>query len=242
MIDHGLGLQTTLPRGEMLRFVGGTTAIGGLVAAAVLRYFWVAAQWQRGVQGEARAQVIALQARIRPHFLFNSMNTIASLIRVRPDDAERAVEDLSDLFRAALNAGDQLVPLSTELELVDRYLDIEALRLGSKLRIERNLADAPADLQIPALLLQPLVENAVLHGVQALAAGGTIVLDARVDGDGVVITIRNPRPDVPVERPGNGTALDNVRQRMHYHYGDRARLAVDAGQGYYAVTLVLPRT
>ncbi len=240
-IDHGLGIGHTLPRESYARFVLGNIVVAGLVAAAAFRYFWISAQWQRGVRGEARAQVVALQARIQPHFLFNSMNTIASLIAVRPDDAERAVEDLSDLLRAALNAGEGLTTFDAEMELAQRYLDIEQLRLGEKLRLRVTREGVPGDFPMPSLLLQPLVENAVLHGVQAMVEGGVIELHCACIGEHLVITVRNPRPDPPVQRPGNRSAQDNVRQRMQYHYGDRGRLEVDAGRGYYAVKLTIPR-
>ena len=165
------------------RFVGGCVVLAALVTAAAFRYFYVQAQWQRQIRAQARAQVSALQARIRPHFLFNSMNTIASLIRSQPAAAERAVEDLADLFRAALKAGDEPSRLDVELELVRRYLDIEQLRLGTRLKVQWDLATLPDDLPVPALLLQPLVENAVHHGIQPLPEGGVVEISARADAE-----------------------------------------------------------
>jgi two-component system sensor histidine kinase AlgZ len=132
-LDRLLDLELTRGVGNASRFVGGCVLLTAMVTAAAFRYFYVQAQWQRQIRAQARAQVAALQARIRPHFLFNSMNTIASLIRSQPVAAERAVEDLSDLFRAALKAGDELSRLDVEFELVRRYLDIEQLRLGARL-------------------------------------------------------------------------------------------------------------
>jgi two-component system sensor histidine kinase AlgZ len=242
LIDEGAGLGLTEQGEGWFGFAVSTTLITLLVAAVLLRYYYVRAQWQRETRAQAKAQVVALQARIRPHFLFNSMNTIASLIRTRPDDAERAVEDLSDLFRAALAAGEGMTTLGDELSLVDRYLAIEELRLGDRLRVERDTAMLPADLPVPSLLLQPLVENAVLHGIQPLPDGGTVAIRGAASPGRITITIHNPRPAVaPTYARGNRTALENVRQRMRYHYGERGKLEVDAGAGYYAVVVNIPR-
>jgi two-component system, LytTR family, sensor histidine kinase AlgZ len=242
LIDEGAGLGLTEQGEGPFGFAVSTTLITLLVAAVLLRYYYVRAQWQREIKAQAKAQVVALQARIRPHFLFNSMNTIASLIRTRPQEAERAVEDLSDLFRAALSAGEGMTTLGDELALVDRYLAIETLRVGERLRVERDTAALPADLPIPSLLLQPLVENAVLHGIQPLPEGGTIAIRGAASPERVSIAIHNPRPAVaPAYTRGNRTALENVRQRMRYHYGERGKLEVDAGAGYYAVVVSIPR-
>lgn len=241
-IDTGAGLGLTEADGSTLEFVASTTVITLLVASVLLRYYYVRAQWQRETKAQAKAQVMALQARIRPHFLFNSMNTIASLIRTRPDDAERAVEDLSELFRAALAAGEGMSTLGEELALIDSYLAIETLRLGERLKVDHDTASLPTDLPIPSLLLQPLVENAVLHGIQPLPAGGTVQIHGSATADRIDLRIRNPRPLVaPAYTRGNRTALENVRQRMRYHYGDRGKLEVDAGDGYYQVAVTIPR-
>lgn len=241
-LDRLLALGFTRELGEPVRAVASIVAITLLVTTAALRYFYVRAQWQHGVKAQARAQVQALQARIRPHFLFNSMNTIASLIATRPEAAERAVEDLSELFRAALSAGDELSDLGRELELIDSYLAIEQWRLGPRLTVTRALDELPRDLPIPALSLQPLVENAVLHGIEALSAGGVIAMACEVRPERVVFSIRNPRAaGRPVRPHGNHIALDNIRQRLKYHFGERAALEVDAGPDYYACRVTLPR-
>jgi two-component system sensor histidine kinase AlgZ len=165
-LDQALDLRLTAPVGEGVRFVVVNAAICALIAAALLRYLFVLERWRERVRAAAKAQVDALQARIRPHFLFNSMNTIASLVRTRPADAERTVEDLSELFRAALGADDGHGTLGDELDLVGRYLDIERLRLGDRLRVEIDVDGAPRTFRLPRLLLQPLVENAIYHGIQ----------------------------------------------------------------------------
>jgi two-component system sensor histidine kinase AlgZ len=240
-LDRQLGTALT-PAGG-LRFVGGNGAIAALVGAALLRYFYVLAQWQERLRAASRAQVEALQARIRPHFLFNSMNTVAALVRVDPPAAERTVENLSELFRAALGADDRPGTLGEELQLIDRYLAIEQLRLGGRLRVDRDLDDVPAALPLPRLLLQPLVENAVHHGIHGCREGGVVGIGARRLDDAVEIVIDNPLPDADaVARDGHGHALDNVRRRIEYHYGKRGALEAGVVDGRYRVRVRLPES
>jgi two-component system, LytTR family, sensor histidine kinase AlgZ len=241
VIDQQLGLQLTLPEQFQARFIWRNAALCALIGAALLRYFYVFEQWRVRVRAEAKARFEALQARIRPHFLFNSMNTIASLIRTRPEEAERAVEDLSDLFRAALGNDTARSTLGEELDLVRRYLDIEKLRLGERLRVEMDVAALPVDMPMPALLLQPLVENAVYHGIQQLPDGGTVTIrGSRADGM-VEIAIRNPCPPTGARAAGrHGMALANTRARIEYHFGLRGTLEVAAGADNFACTLRLP--
>ena len=220
-------------------FAASTAAMATLVAAAALRHAYVTAQWQSGVAASARAQFDALQARIRPHFLFNSMNTIAALIRTRPAAAETAVEDLSDLFRAALRDDRRPSTLAEDIELARRYLAIEQLRLGPRLAVDADIGELP-DLETPPLLLQPLVENAVVHGIECMPKGGTIQLRVTPAPAGVTVEVRNPRPADRRPSRGTGTALDNIRRRLAYHFGDRAHMEVDEGADYYAVRLHLP--
>jgi two-component system sensor histidine kinase AlgZ len=238
-MDQALGLGLTAGPGEGPRFLLGNAVVAALISAALLRYLFVLELWQERVEAASKAQVDALQARIRPHFLFNSMNTIASLIRTRPAEAERTVEDLSDLFRAALGSSETPGTLGEELDLMDHYLRIEKLRLGDRLRVEIEADDLPRDLPLPRLLLQPLVENAIYHGVQPLADGGTIRITGRHPPGRVEITIRNPLPpDAAPKR--NGHALANIRARIEYHFGPRGELSVEPGGGEYAVTVRLP--
>jgi two-component system sensor histidine kinase AlgZ len=240
-IDQGLGLGLSVPEEQTVRFVAGNAAIAALIAAALLRYLYVLELWQERVEAAAKAQVDALQARIRPHFLFNSMNTIASLIRTRPAEAERTVEDLADLFRAALGSGDTPGTLGEELDLMDHYLRIEKLRLGDRLSIALDVGDLPRDLPLPRLLLQPLVENAIYHGIQPLADGGTVRIEGRNLPGQIEITIRNPlQAEARVSTSRNGVALANIRARIEYHFGTRGELRVEPGGGEFAVTVRLP--
>ena len=236
-LDHALG--TTLTPASAPRFVSGNTILAALLGAALLRYFYVLAEWRARLAAVARAQFDALQARIRPHFLYNSMNTVAALVRADPDAAERTVEDLSELFRASLGAGDKPTTLGAELGLIDRYLAIEQLRLGDRLNVERDLVDLPAGMEIPALLLQPLVENAVYHGIQPRRDGGTLRIAARRVAGSIEIEIANPLPDIsaPV-RSGHG--LDNVRRRIAYHFGERGALETRNRDGEFRVLVRLP--
>jgi two-component system sensor histidine kinase AlgZ len=239
-LDHQFNLGMTLPYDLQARFLSRNVLLAGLVSAALLRYFYVLEQWRARVRAEAKARFEALQARIRPHFLFNSMNTIVSLIRTRPADAERAVEDLSDLFRAALGADNRPSTLGAELELVRNYLEIEQLRLGERLHVEFDVAALPGDLIVPGLLLQPLIENAIYHGIEQVP-GGTIAIRGTHDGDMLAIEIRNPRPRAGDRGPGrHGVALDNTRSRIEYHFGRRGGLDIDAGDDYFTCVVRLP--
>jgi two-component system sensor histidine kinase AlgZ len=189
-------------------------------------------QWRLEQASALQSRIQALQSRIRPHFLFNSMNISASLIPVDPDNAEAVVEDLSALFRASLNEAGNQVPLEHELMLCRRYLRIEALRLDERLRVEWQLDDLPRGLRIPQLTLQPLVENAIYHGIQPLPEGGTVRIEARYV-DGVVhVRVTNPVPPEGALTPdgrarataGNGIAVQNIRTRLEALYGDSVRL------------------
>ena len=237
-LDHALGTGLTPVSGA--RFVVGNTVLAALLGAALLRYFYVLADWRARLAAVARAQFEALQARIRPHFLYNSMNTVAALVRVDPAAAERTIEDLSELFRAALGAEDKPSTLGAELGLIDRYLAIEQLRLGDRLKVERDLDALPLDMEMPALLLQPLVENAVYHGIQPRREGGTLKIAGRQTEAGVEIEIDNPRPDITsTHRSGHG--MHSVRRRIAYHFGELGRLDVRVDDGIYRVIVRLPR-
>lgn len=227
------------------RFTLGSAAMTALITALALRYFYVSDRGSAQMLANARAQADALQARIRPHFLFNSMNLIASLLRRDPDVAERAVLDLSDLFRAALGAGDGDSTLQAECELAERYLSIESLRLGERLKVIW-LRDEPLpwSLPMPRLVLQPLVENAVLHGISRVPAGGTIVLALSSDGANLRIRVRNPAPD-PATRglpllQGAGHAQRNIAHRLAWRFGPAARMTGAWADGYYACEITVP--
>lgn len=221
-------------------FVTRTLGVSAIAAALILRYFYIQYHWRLQIAAEARARLQALQARIRPHFLFNCMNTIASLTRTDPRAAEQAVEDLADLFRASLGDGRHLVALEDEFELARHYLRIEALRLGPRLQMVWNLGELPPGIEIPQLTLQPLLENAIYHGIEPLPAGGTITLEARVHGADIEFVIRNPYASKLDQHAGNRVAQDNVRQRLEAYFGTRGVLSTTEAEGEYEVIVRIP--
>jgi two-component system sensor histidine kinase AlgZ len=216
-----------------------------IVTALLLRYFFVTHQWQKHVRAEAHSRIQALQARIRPHFLFNSMNTIAALTRSDPQRAEEAVEDLADLFRATLRDSHSPLRLKEELELSRIYQRIEALRLGDRLQVKWDVAELPMRAFVPGLTVQPLLENAIYHGIEPLERGGTVTISGHVVDGEVELVVSNPVALKPVqteERTGNRLALDNIRQRLELAYGGRGSLRVDQQPDLYRVTVRFPYT
>jgi two-component system, LytTR family, sensor histidine kinase AlgZ len=223
-------------------FVLRHVAIGAVVSLLVLRYFWLQHQWRTQVSAEANSRYEALQARMRPHFLFNSLNSIAALVVQRPADAERLVEDLSELMRASLEVRNRLVPLRDELEITRAYLNIEQARLGERLKVEWAIPDDMLDEGVPLLSVQPLVENAVYHGVERREGNSTIRIGAQPRSEGFIIEIANPRVDgAAPARTGLRIALDNVAQRLALIYGERARLELSEEPERFVARLHLPR-
>ncbi len=215
--------------------------IAAIVLALLMRYLYVASEWRRSIVLEAQARISALQALIRPHFLFNSMNTIASLTRSDPRQAEEAVEDLSDLLRASLTTNKDLSSLKEEFEIAAIYQRIEKLRLGERLDIRWEIDELPMRSTIPSLTLQPLIENAIYHGIERLEGGGVVEVSGRRDGDALNIVVSNPvAPGAPKRRDGNQMALSNVRQRFELAYGNRASVTVDDQPERYTVSLSFP--
>jgi two-component system, LytTR family, sensor histidine kinase AlgZ len=235
------GIGSTLVPATRAEFVLRTLGLSLIVSAAVLRYLWVQHQWRLRVEAEAGTRFTALQARIRPHFLFNSMNTIAALTRSDPARAEQATEDLADLFRASLAEGRQRVTLADELDLCRRYARIEAMRLGDRLRIDWKTDALPPRARIPGLILQPLVENAIYHGVETAERGATVAVTGRVDGDTAVVEVRNPLPpDRTGPRQGLRIALDNVAERVALAFPGRGRLDAEQDGDEFVVTVRFP--
>ena len=229
------------------RFSGGSATVTTLIVALALRHFYVSDRWLAQTEANARAEADALQARIRPHFLFNSMNLIAGLLRRDPVLAERAVLDLSDLFRAALGAGEGDSTLAAECELAARYLSIEQLRLGERLRVEWDKREPlPWELPLPRLVLQPLVENAVLHGVSRLPEGGVVAITLWTEGGALRLRVRNPAPAPAPDATaaalhrGAGHAQRNIGHRLAWRFGPQARVTAGWSDGYYACEVTLP--
>jgi two-component system sensor histidine kinase AlgZ len=209
---------------------------------AALMAAWL--HWREGrrTPADAKARLAELQSRIRPHFLFNTLNTAVSLVRTDPARAEGVLEDLADLFRVALADNDNSsgsVSLGSELELARRYLAIEALRFGDRLRLDWQLDPTADAARLPPLVLQPLLENAVRHGVEPAEAGGQVRVRTRVRLGQVEITIDNSLSGA-ASRPGHGLALANVRERLRLLHDLDAQFEVQQGQGRYRVRIVVP--
>ncbi len=224
-------------------FVAGELAralvLAALTAAVVLAYLRLHMRAYSPALAEARLQ--ALQARIRPHFLFNSLNAVLSLIRHDPRRAERTLEDLSDLFRALMSDSRNLVRLADEVNLIERYAAIEQLRLGDRLRMSWDLDHAPMDAMMPALVLQPLLENAVYHGVEPGTGIGDVLVRVERRGDRVLVRIENPwLPPGTGTRAGNHMALDNIRERLMLFFDDEARLDARVEGTRYQVDIDIP--
>jgi len=224
--------------GFLLRSLG----VGFIVSALALRYFYVSAEWKRSIEMEALARIRALQARIRPHFLFNSMNTIAALTRSSPERAEQAVEDLADLFRASLSDATSRISLKDEIDIARTHERIEQLRLRDRLRVQWDVDGLPMRVEVPSLILQPLLENAVYHGIEMLPGGGAVsIVGKRVDGM-LQIEVRNPIPAQQgySEREGNRMALENIRQRLELAWPGRARIETEQSGNEFCARLIFP--
>jgi two-component system sensor histidine kinase AlgZ len=229
-------------RESHLRFTLRTFAISSIVIALAMRYLYISSEWRRSIVLEAQARISALQALIRPHFLFNSMNTIASLTRTDPRQAEEAVEDLSDLLRANLGGSGERTSLKEELEVAAIYQRIEKLRLGDRLSVRWDVGELPMRALIPSLTIQPLLENAIYHGIELLPDGGEVLVAGRRDDKYLEISISNPVASGEKRaKGGNQMALENIRQRFELAYGSRATVDVEAGESHYAVKLRFPQ-
>jgi two-component system sensor histidine kinase AlgZ len=223
-------------------FVLRSLGICAVVAAMALRYFWLRSDWQRRAEAAMRARFEALQARIEPHFLFNSLNSVAALIDSRPAAAETALEDLAALLRARLTAdAPAQVTLDEEMALVRAYVRIERLRLGQRLRVTIDIEPAAHAARLPALCLQPLVENAIAHGVARLAEGGTVTIKADLAGPDLWLQVSNPLAKNTPAAPGNRQALVNIKRRLALGYGDTAQLHITRDKARFSVTLFLPQ-
>ncbi|MFO1503459.1 MAG: sensor histidine kinase [Steroidobacteraceae bacterium] len=231
------------PPGHHLLFVLRNVLMGLVVTGLALRYFYVAQQWRLNVESQARARVNALQARIRPHFLYNSMNTIASLTRSDPSRAEEAVQDLADLFRANLNEKRSLITLKEELEAARIYQRIEQLRMGDRLQVRWDVKELPMLALVPALTVQPLLENAIGHGVENMESGGTVTVEGSEADGHILLRVRNPLPlDAAQGRGGHGIALDNIRERLQLLFGGEAGFKSGREGDEFVVELRFPAT
>jgi len=239
---HHMHFQTLLPhtthQGFLLRNVG----IGSIVCALILRYFYIQDQWKRQTKAEMESRIQALQSRIRPHFLFNSMNTIANLTRSNPKLAEEVIEDFADLFRASLAKANTLTTLGEEIFISRQYLNIEALRLGERLKTTWADNNVHNDALLPPLIFQPLLENAIYHGIEPSEHGGSVWVEIDSVGDEIQAKITNtlPTEGQSALRKGNQIALENTKQRMLVVFEGKAKLSYKETEHTYQILLTFP--
>jgi len=203
---------------------------------------WDAIRIERKLEEQKRllleARFDALQRQINPHFLFNTLNSIASLVRFRPELAREMIVKLANILRALLKDHDTYVPLREELNFTDDYLAIEVVRFGAeKLNVVKEIDPATLEVFVPSILLQPLIENSIKHGLEPRINGGTITLRSRIDGARMIIQVEDdgvgvgPRPGGAIPRDGAGIGMRNVRERLEVLYGDAARFTVVSSPG-----------
>lgn len=236
MLFYSLKLENG--EGFYLRNLG----ISCLISVVFLHYLQLTYERNQQIKAESEARMMAMQSRIRPHFLFNSLNTIASLTRFQPAVAEEMIQDLAELFRAILKSDRKFVTLREELQLAEQYLNIEMRRLNERLRVEWNISDVPMDAQIPPLILQPLVENAVNHGIESSLEGGTVRIKANFQKDIVVLAVQNSTTGEHVKKSkqGNGIAVDNIRARLQTCFPEEGKILISSFDECYQVRLVFP--
>ena len=215
-----------------------TLVLALLLSVTLLAYFRLHTKAFSPALAEARLQ--ALQARIRPHFLFNSLNAVLALIRRDPKRAERTLEDLADLFRTLMADARQFVRLADEVALLERYAEIEHLRLADRLRIKWELEAAPADALLPPMVLQPILENAIYHGVEPGTGVGDVLVRIERRGERVHAAIENPHLEQGNQRTGNRMALDNIRERLALFFDAEAKLETRIANGRYRVEIEIP--
>jgi two-component system sensor histidine kinase AlgZ len=209
-------------------------------AGVVLSYFHLRNRALSPAITEARLQ--ALQARIRPHFLFNSLNAVLSLVRTDPQRAEQTLEDMADLFRVLMADNRHLTTLEKEVALCRQYLNIEQLRLGDRLYIAWRIDKMPREALVPPLVLQPLLENAVYHGIEPAEAPGEISINIYRSRDQVHLVIRNPYLQEGSHHTGNKMAIANVKERLQLHFDAEASLGAGVQGNSYQVHITLPYT
>ncbi len=210
----------------------------GLIGLVSYQNYW---RSRRLAVRAKQLELEALQARIRPHFLFNTLNTGAALVHARPDEAERVLLDLADLFRSALR-GPQLIPLAEELALTRRYLEIEALRFGPRLQLAWDVPEPLPEALVPSLSIQPLAENAIRHGIERLPAGGRIEIRVHSEavGGGIEVVIVNDLPAVGSGHKGHAVGLASARERVQAMTDGRGRIDADIEDGRFVARMHLP--
>ena len=240
IIQYWASRSTDFSEQVLFQGVGLHLSYGILLGAFCMRYLYMREQWLKQQYSELNARIQAMQARIHPHFLFNSLNSVVSLISIDPDKAENMLINLSRLFRASFQEL-KLVSLAEEIDLCQQYLSIEKLRLGERLKVEWNIQATSLELKrvtIPLLTLQPLLENSIFHGVEKVLQPSTISVLVEILQNQVSIVITNPYShDTIKSRKGNGIAIENVKQRLKAYYGQTVKFQVYGGVSLYTTVV-----
>lgn len=245
LLSEDIGLPFILRKDRLMFLSLSNAVLSGLVTAVALRYQYLQYLHRLQTKAEGAARLEALQARMKPHFLFNSLNAIASLTRHNPALAEELILDLAELFRAILRKDVQLTTLEEELLLSRQYLNIEQQRLAERLRVVWMLDDDLLAALIPPLSLQPLLENAIYHGIEPTNKGGTLEISCQpYKSKKIMLSVRNSLPEdgVRIERPGNQIALENLRLRLQSFFGDECKLTASIAEGFYQARIIIPYT
>ena len=240
IIQYWASPLTDFSEQVLFQGVGLHLSYGILLGAFCMRYLYMREQWLKQQYSELNARIQAMQARIHPHFLFNSLNSVVSLISIDPDKAENMLINLSRLFRASFQEL-KLVSLAEEIDLCQQYLSIEKMRLGERLKVEWNIQATSLELKrvtIPLLTLQPLLENSIFHGVEKVLQPSTISVLVEILQNQVSIVITNPYShDTIKSRQGNGIAIENVKQRLKAYYGQTVKFQVYGGVSLYTTVV-----
>jgi two-component system, LytTR family, sensor histidine kinase AlgZ len=233
----GLSGSWSVERSDILLRSVAIALVVGWLGLAAFQNHWNARQL--AVRAK-QAELSALQARVRPHFLFNTLNTGAALVHQRPDEVERLLLDLADLFRAALG-GPRAIPLEEELALIRRYLEIESLRFRDRLRVQWSLPETLPDVRVPTLSIQPLVENAIKHGIERISGGGEVIIRVQTDRDEVKIVIENPIPtDSSASARGHNVGLPASSAQIETFTEGRGSVEARIQDGIFVATVHLP--
>ncbi len=214
-----------------------TLAASGIAGITLFYFHWRQLALSPAL---AEAKLSALQARIRPHFLYNSLNTVLGLIRQDPRKAESVLENLADLFRALMAEARNLVPLERELELARAYAEVESIRLGERLKLTWHCDSAPLSAEVPQLILQPLIENAVIHGIEPNPSGGEVNINILEKDGRILMVVRNTMYTEKSEKTGNRMAMANIRERLDLHFDAEARMTQFTAGGEYVVQIEIP--
>lgn len=236
---YWLNAQTIMINQSLPAFLMANSMIAFIISIIAIQFFIMHSEHSEQLDAQNRSKLSALQARIQPHFLFNSLNTVAELTQIDADSAEKALLDLAALFRAALHVG-EVVPLAQELQLAKQYLSLEQWRLGNRMQVEWQLPQTLPNIKIPALTIQPLLENAVRHGIEGCHDKALLKIQLLESRSAVSFVITNPFQQLSVNRPKNGIAIENIRQRLKLHYGPNASLTYSVIDNLFRIKLVLP--